>query len=274
MYLSDLALSMDFMNTEASSKSSKYLLSIITVSFNSVTTIADTLQSVRAQIDDRVEYLVIDGGSTDGTHALLNRNVDIIDQLISESDAGIYEAMNKGFGLSRGMYIWFLNSDDWLADGALRFVISTLEKEGCPRNYLLTGVTQLVDYDGVEVGLLKLTPKSLAQLYKSNPFPHPSTIVSRDIMAKCRGFNCNYKVCADYDFFIRASLLKPTIVIANNFFSIMRTGGVSGVNARIGVLLLHQRELYTIQSHFRSRFFAIVCLIPRMVKLFIKRLCW
>ena len=90
-------------------------ISIITVAYNSAATIADTLASVAAQTHPDVEHIVIDGGSTDGTQALLARAGGHLAAVVSEPDRGIYDAMNKGLGLATGEVIGLLNSDDFYA---------------------------------------------------------------------------------------------------------------------------------------------------------------
>ena len=88
------------------------LVSIITVCFNSNKTIEDTIISVLSQSYKHIQYILIDGGSTDGTLQTINKYKDRIDIIISEKDSGIYDAMNKGLRLSKGKIVGILNSDD------------------------------------------------------------------------------------------------------------------------------------------------------------------
>ena len=89
-------------------------ISIITVCFNSSKTIEETIQTVAGQTYSDIEYIVIDGGSTDDTLSILKNYTNIIDIMVSEPDDGLYDAMNKGIAISSGEYIMFLNSDDVL----------------------------------------------------------------------------------------------------------------------------------------------------------------
>ena len=84
------------------------LVSIITVVFNGYETIQRTINSVQSQTYKNIEYIVIDGCSTDGTLDILNSNIGLIDKIVSEKDNGIYDAMNKGIGIANGDYIFFL----------------------------------------------------------------------------------------------------------------------------------------------------------------------
>ena len=89
-------------------------ISIVTTTYNSVATIRNTVESVAAQVfDGEVEYIVIDGGSTDGTLEVLARYADVVDVLVSEPDRGLYDAMNKGIQLATGDVVGILNSDDF-----------------------------------------------------------------------------------------------------------------------------------------------------------------
>jgi glycosyltransferase involved in cell wall biosynthesis len=260
------------MNINRFSTENSTLLSIITVCFNSATTIRDTLDSVRQQKDPRFEYIVIDGGSTDDTVGVLNANADIIDKIVSEKDNGIYDAMNKGWQLARGRYVLNLNSDDYLANDALKIIFFHLEQSGKPENYILSGVTKIIDDNKLEIVRLKLTPKLYANRYKFNPFPHPSTIISRDILLKCNGYNNLYRIASDYDMFLRASILNPTLLIIDDPISVMRSGGISDENQKISVILSHQLELYKIQSKYISKFKSTLYLVSRLTRLLMKRI--
>ena len=97
-------------------------ISIITVCLNSKRTIEQTIQSVIGQAHDNCEYIVIDGGSTDGTLEILKKYDGSISTIISEPDEGIYDAMNKGIALATGDIIGILNSDDWYEPGIFKLV--------------------------------------------------------------------------------------------------------------------------------------------------------
>ena len=88
------------------------IITIITVTKNCETTIEDTLNSIEKIKSENIEYIIIDGLSTDKTLKIIRSKIRIIDKLISESDTGIYNAMNKGINISKGDYIVFLNGDD------------------------------------------------------------------------------------------------------------------------------------------------------------------
>ncbi|MGY5815378.1 glycosyltransferase [Vibrio cincinnatiensis] len=94
-------------------------VSIITVCYNSEKTIEDTIRSVVSQDYDDIEYIIVDGGSTDHTHDIVTKYSDNIDIYLSEKDDGLYDAMNKGIKLASGGLVGILNSDDVLADRSI-----------------------------------------------------------------------------------------------------------------------------------------------------------
>ena len=104
-------------------------VSVITISYNSVFTIEDTIKSVLAQKDIDLEYIIVDGGSTDGTLDIINKYKNKIDKIISEPDRGIYDAMNKGIKCATGDVVGILNSDDFFKDhNVLSKVVNFFDK--------------------------------------------------------------------------------------------------------------------------------------------------
>ncbi len=118
------------------------ILSIITVCYNSEETIQQTFSSIKElkNLTSKIEYIVIDGNSTDSTKAIIEQNKDIIDQYISEPDQGIYDGMNKGAKLSSGKYILYINSDDYVNPNKLKTIIEVLLKN----NYDFIGCDVLI----------------------------------------------------------------------------------------------------------------------------------
>lgn len=113
------------------------MVSVITVTYNSEKTLARTIEAVLAQTYPRIEYLIIDGDSTDGTVALAERYKERFEQkgylyrIVSEPDKGMYDALNKGVQLAQGKYIGQINSDDWYEPIAVESAVRTFERTGC-----------------------------------------------------------------------------------------------------------------------------------------------
>src|SRR4051794_27577813 len=106
------------------------LVSVVTIVRNGARTLSRTIDSVLSQDFRDIEYIIVDGGSTDGTLELLRANQDRIALWISESDLGISDAFNKGIALSRGEIVGLLNSDDWYEPGAIHAMVEHMQKSG------------------------------------------------------------------------------------------------------------------------------------------------
>ena len=223
------------------------LLSIITICFDSAGTIADTFASVRAQRDPRVEYIVVDGASKDGTVALIGANADIVDAFVSEPDAGTSDALNKGVRMASGTYLWFLNADDWLEPGAVAEVLDRLVAVGQPGDLMLIGSTRYVSRDGRELAMMRCDRTSLGRMLEFKPVPYPSTILSRALFERCGGFGPSYEIVNDYEFWLRAMAHGPRIEFLDRVLANMRDGGQSSSQARVADRLRHQIELFRVQ---------------------------
>lgn len=170
--------------------------SVITVVFNGINEIRDTLNSCIAQDYGNFEYIVIDGGSTDGTQEVLKANFNHITQLVCEKDGGIYDAMNKGLRFASGIYVLFMNCSDQFHDSTVLSQIASIlsEEENLPD--VLYG-DSLYIYPNVK---LLTKPKPLEALKREMVFCHQSAFVRTEI-AKKYPFNLKYKLAADYDMF-------------------------------------------------------------------------
>ncbi len=132
------------------------IISIITVVYNCVDLLPGTIESVMGQTYSNIEYIVVDGGSTDGTVAVIEKYADQISQWISEPDKGLYNAMNKGLKMATGDYLWFMNAGDHL------YALDTVEKmisKWQPDTDILYGEVMLVDDNRQELGTRTATTK-------------------------------------------------------------------------------------------------------------------
>ncbi len=208
-------------NDKRQTTNEKPLISIITVVLNGKKHIAQTIESVINQKHDVIEYILIDGGSTDGTLDIISKYNNKIDKLISEPDAGIYDAMNKGLYVSTGTWVWFLNSDDYLDENVISKIVSQKEK--------------MDSYDIIYGNLRRIGKKysyiikerNLLNLKKTISFNHPSTLTKRELLIDVGGFNTKYKINADYDMFLRLTSIMKNIHYINEVLTNMRHGGVS-----------------------------------------------
>lgn len=202
-------------------------ISIITASYNSSSTIKDTLESIRKQSYPDIEHLLIDGLSKDNTLQIV-KMYPHISQCISEKDKGIYDAMNKGIGLSTGDVIGILNSDDFYANNQIIDKVARVFKEtGCDALY---GDIQYVDAENSD----KIIRYWKSGDYQPGAFkwgwmpPHPTFFVRRELYQQFGNFNLHMKTAADYELMLRfihkhgAKLAYIPEVLVK-----MRTGGAS-----------------------------------------------
>lgn len=177
------------------------VVSVITVSFNSARTIEKTIDSVRAQTHRAVEYIIIDGGSQDGTVDLLRRRNRDIDLWISERDQGISDAFNKGIAVASGEYVAMLNSDDWLEPDHLNVAIAELQRTGVD---FVFGDLVLHATDGRRVHLFAGEPAYGARIAHYMPFINHPTVVCRSTAFHRVGlFDPTLRTAMDYDWFLR-----------------------------------------------------------------------
>lgn len=155
------------------------LISVVTVSYNAVTTIEQTILSVINQTYSNIEYIIIDGGSTDGTVDIIRKYADRIAYWVSEPDKGIYDAMNKGTKKANGEYIAFLNSDDWYELDA----VSIIAQFADGKNDLISGIIKLYKNDL----FLYAHGSSMDNIY-NEMIAHPSTFMKRDLFWELGGY--------------------------------------------------------------------------------------
>ena len=172
-------------------------LSVVTVCYNASSTIRTAIESVVTDKPSKLEYIVVDGGSRDGTVPILESFRHQIDVLISERDGGIYDAMNKGVAAATGDFVAFLNADDRYLPGKLRTLMKALD-EPHPRLDVVYG-----DWLGVAAdGSTRLRSGDHRVTWKHR-LCHQAMAVRRSMMIGPLGFDLSYRLCADYDLILR-----------------------------------------------------------------------
>lgn len=208
-------------------------ISVITVSYNSGSTIGDTIRSVVSQKYDDVEYLIVDGASKDNTSEIVKSFGSGVTFFLSEKDKGIYDAMNKGVSLAKGEVIGILNSDDFYSDeNVLNDVMNLFEETGADALY--------ADLDYVDqLDTSRIVRKWRSGAYRDGLFkwgwmpPHPTFFVKRAVYEKFGAYNLSLKSAADYELMLRL-LHKHKVKVAYLPRTIihMRTGGQSNVTIK------------------------------------------
>lgn len=179
------------------------LVSIITVVYNGEKTIKKTIQSILNQSYKNIEYIIIDGGSTDKTVEIIKRYEDEISYWVSEEDEGIYDAMNKGVKHASGDFIAILNADDWYESTAVSKSISAIIEHNADYSYASIGYHQ----NGNITTIKPLAYDTfLPNAYFQMPFPHISAFIKKEIYSKLNAFDTNYKIAGDHDFILRTLL--------------------------------------------------------------------
>ena len=196
-------------------------ISIITVCFNAEKYIEQTIKSVIDQKNGDIEYIVIDGASTDKTLNIIRQYEPKITKWISEPDNGIADAMNKGIKLATGEYLLFLHADDYLADcNVISNVLCYMESDA--DIYAFDVIYQTKD-DNIR----KATIPFGVRTYFKTPVMHQGAFCKKELFDQLGGFNESFKIAMDYDFFFRAFQQNATMEIQHQVLSVMRDTGVS-----------------------------------------------
>jgi glycosyltransferase involved in cell wall biosynthesis len=206
----------------------KIKISVVTVVYNGEKYLEETIQSVLNQTYPNIEYIIIDGGSTDGTVDIIKKYEDKIDYWISEPDRGIYDAMNKGIRIASGEYIGILNADDW-------YEVDTLER-------VVYAISNNRDID-IFYGLIRFIKdnKEFRIECQNHNFifdkmiPHPTCFIKKDTYKKLNYYDISYKVASDYDFLIRAKISNYKFYQITEVLTNFRIGGISS-STKIGAI--------------------------------------
>ena len=174
-------------------------VSIITVTFNAEKFLEETIRSIVTQDYENLEFIIVDGASTDGTKAIIESYRLSIDKYVSEPDAGIYDAINKGIKMSTGSIIKIQNADDILLPGAVSAAVRELEKYQPNDQVILIGRSRVIDQFGSFVG--RITQK--ATIYGFESFNHPGWFVPATVYEKHGLYSLDYKIASDYEYYLR-----------------------------------------------------------------------
>lgn len=197
------------------------MLSIITINYNNQRGLSNTFQSIFEQTYKDFEFIVIDGGSSDGSKELIEQNEDRITRWISERDTGIYNAMNKGCKYASGEFVLFLNSGDTFFDNnvlanVLPHLTDARDLVFGDMNYVGTTYTWVKHYDSEKIDF---------DFFVRDTLPHQGTFIRRKLLDMQDGpYDESLKICADWKFFIfaaykyNARIHHVPVTIANFLF--------------------------------------------------------
>lgn len=215
------------------------LVSIITIVFNGEKHLQQTINSVASQTYSKIEYIIVDGGSTDNTLNIIRLNENHITKWISEKDRGISDAFNKGIGMCTGDIIGIVNSDDWLETDAIHNVVSNINDSD-----IVYGEVQFWFKDKMQ----NATKSNHKNLRLGMTLAHPACFVRRELYDMYGGFDENYKVAMDYDLMLRFLHKGVKFSRISKVLTNMRTEGVSDRQWLNGIL-----EEVNIKNKYYSR---------------------
>lgn len=176
-------------------------ISVVTPSYNQADYLEETIQSVLSQSYPHVEYIVMDGGSTDGSVKILERYDEEIDHWVSEPDDGQTDAIAKGFDRASGDILCWLNSDDLMKPGTLNVVAGIFEND--PELDLIYGDTEYLYPDGSTKLKPRLRYEYPIMLYAFNLIPQPSSFFTAEAYGEAGGLDPDFDYTMDYDLFLR-----------------------------------------------------------------------
>lgn len=199
-------------------------VTVITVCFNSEKTIERTIRSVLNQTYSNIEYIIVDGKSTDNTLNIVEYYRHVFgDRLtvISEQDQGIYDAMNKGIGVAQGELIGIVNSDDWYESTAVEDSVNAVIESG-KREVVTYGIIRYYKDEKEESQHFYRH-----EFLKERMITHPTCFVSKTVYDKIGRFDLRYRLAADYDFMLRAYQKNVEFVPIYKLIADFRLGGAS-----------------------------------------------
>lgn len=203
-------------------------VSIITVAFNSARTIRETIESVISQNYPDIEYIVIDGGSTDGTVEIIKEFESKITHWVSEPDRGIYDAMNKGIKIATGDVIGFLNSDDiYSQPDAISKLITAMTLHGA--DCVFADLIYVAPNDTGRILRYYSSKKFKPNLFQYGWMPaHPTFLAKKSLYDRAGLFSLDYKIAADFELLVRMlAVKKASYAYVPQPLVRMRAGGIS-----------------------------------------------
>lgn len=175
--------------------STQPLVSIITVVYNGEKFLEKTIESIARQTYSNIEYIIVDGGSTDGTLDIIKKNQSRISHWISEKDKGIFDAMNKGIQMAKGEIIGLLNADDYYADETVAWVVNEFQKSSAE---IVHGNLAILHQNAESI----MTP-DITQMNSRPSIFHPTCFVRKSVYNTLGLFDIQFKISSDYEFLLR-----------------------------------------------------------------------
>ncbi len=237
------------------------LVSIITVVLNGEKQIDKTIQSVINQTYDNLEYIIIDGGSTDKTIDIIDKYKNAIDYWISEKDNGLYDAMNKGIDIAKGEWINFMNAGDEFYNYTV--LMNLFNNQNHQEAKIIYGNHEIIYSTGryrfVKAGMIK-------NLWKGEQFSHQASFVKKSYL-QINKFNHRKKIAADFELYYKAFQNYTKFKFMNLTIAKFESGGVSDVK-RINSIL---ERWGIVENTLKNHMYYCMLLVKEFLKIIIKR---
>lgn len=230
------------------------LISIITVVYNGEKFIEQTIKSVLQQTYKNVEYIIIDGGSTDNTVNIVKKYDEYISYWKSESDSGIYDAMNKGITLCNGEIIGIINSDDWYEPKTLEIIAEHYVKY--PETDVFHGVLRFIKNEKEYF----VRGSNNGAIF-DGMFEHPTYFIKRRIYDKFGLYSLHYKSASDLDYICKLTISNVKFLFIPTIFTNFRVGGISNSQ---------KSHLETLKIKRKYRFIGTLKYFVEILKLYIR----
>lgn len=221
-------------NSIQTQKISLKKVTIVTVTRNAEVFVEKTIKSVLGQDYSAIEYIIVDGNSTDQTKAIISKYIDEIDVFISEPDRGIYDAMNKGANLATGEWIIYMNAGDTFYDCSSISKISDFFTTDA--DVICAGAEKIL-VDELQTRHFQVYPGNIDQIWKQMPTVHQATIV-RTTCQKEYKFDASYQWCGDHQMLARMYSDEKKFVMANSLFCYF---DCSGSQSRSHLIYIKER---------------------------------
>lgn len=229
-------------------------LSIITINLNNCEGLSRTINSVIEQTFMDYEYIIIDGGSKDGSVDIIKKYENKINNWISEEDRGIYSAMNKGIKNATGEYCLFLNSGDYLYSPT---VLESVFRDS-PISDLICCLLNIEKADGSDPEIYSIDTERITNRYMFvRSLPHPSTLIKKELFGKYGLYDESFKIAGDYEFFVRVIKKKVKVEINPIILSCFNNGGVS--NTQLDMVNAEQVKV-------QKKYFPILYILHSLLK--------
>jgi len=212
------------MNLKASQNNP--LVSIVTATFNAEKYIQKLFDSIRNQSYQNIEFIVIDGESSDKTLEIIRKNIDIVDYFISEKDCGISDAFNKGIKAANGEFILFIGADDWYCDEAVEILVNNSK----PELEVVCACSTVVEPETLR--FVKKYHSNPDQLNKKMSLAHNACLIRRSAIAEVGWYDTSKKIAMDHHLFLRIlkKFGRKAFFAIDAPISFYRLGGISHTN--------------------------------------------